>query len=90
MEGVRQGLPLPAPADFDFYNADDCHKASLALLPQSLGEAVEAARQSGFLRSILPQKLLDSYLSLKKKEWENVQNSDDPVEYESQHYFEMI
>ncbi len=90
MEGVCQGLPLPAPADFDFYNADDCRKASLPLLPQSLGEAVDAARKSEFLHRILPEKLLESYLGLKEKEWEAVQNSDDPVQYESQHYFEMI
>ena len=51
---------------------------------------MDAARKSEFLHRILPEKWLDSYLGLKEKEWEAVQNSDDPVQYESQHYFEMI
>jgi glutamine synthetase len=56
-EGVKQGLSLPAPADFDLYGVDPHALEGYTELPRSLKAAKEAAAASAFLREFLPEGL---------------------------------
>lgn len=65
MEGLDEDLEPPA------YTGTD--------LPATLGEAIEAARRSSFLQSVLPKSLLTCYLETKTAEWVAYQSSKDSV-----------
>ena len=67
MEGLEKSLVLGASYDQDS-NSKEAHSL-LSGLPTNLGEAVEEARASAFVRSVLPERTLDSFLSLKERQW---------------------
>ena len=87
-EGVEKGLPLPAPTDAELYRAR--RGDGLTALPKSLGEAVETAAQSSFLRSALPEKLLTNYLAQKRREAAEYAAKKNPYRYEIKRYFGRI
>ena len=47
-------------------------------LPQTLSEAVETAENSDFVKSVLPEHLVNCFLKAKRQDWEIVSVSDDP------------
>ena len=53
LDGVEKNLPLPPEVSADLFAAD-ADVAGLEALPQSLGEALEAAKHSTFFGSVLP------------------------------------
>ena len=63
LDGIRRGLPLPAPADFNLYTADPAALASFGKLPESYEEACAAARASDFIREHVPPEIIDIYCS---------------------------
>ena len=63
LDGIRRGLPLPAPADFNLYTADPSALASYGKLPESYEEACVAALGSDFIREHVPPEIIDIYCS---------------------------
>ena len=61
LSGIQGGLPLPAPADFNLYTADVATLSAYRRLPGSLQAASDAAKASGFIRSVLPQSVISAY-----------------------------
>lgn len=59
-------------------------------LPATLEEAVEAAKESEFLRRVLPEELSRRYFTEELKRCEALHSASDPVEYERVHYFNAI
>lgn len=87
-EGMEKGLPLPAPTDAELYRVR--RGDGLTALPASLGEAVETAAQSSFLRGALPEKLLTNYLAQKRREAAEYAAKKNPYRYEIKRYFGRI
>lgn len=58
LDGIRKEMIPPAPVSEDLFRASPEITASLALLPQSLAEAKQAAAESPFTASILPKQML--------------------------------
>ena len=85
-EGVQEGLNLPAAADDDAF----ARPAGLTPLPASLDEALALARESEFLKQVLPEKLLVDYLGHKQREADAYAAESKPYEYEIRQYFERI
>ena len=85
-EGVQEGLSLPAAADYDAF----ARPAELTPLPASLDEALALARESEFLKQVLPEKLLVDYLGHKQREADAYAAESKPYEYEIRQYFERI
>ena len=85
LSGVRDGLTLPQSSDFDGFAERAGER-----LPQSLGEALETAASSEWLRSVLPEKMLEQYLTQKRAEFEAYQAAGDPYRYEIEQYFDRI
>ena len=87
-EGVLERLPLPAPVNGDLFAAG--RPEGMARLPRTLGEALDIAQESGFVRRVLPEKLLANYLAAKRREFSAYVQSGDCGQYELEHYFDRI
>lgn len=59
MDGIRRGMTAPAPVNENLYTAPEAVTSGLEMLPQTLAEAREIARNSAFVRAILPRQMLD-------------------------------
>ena len=88
MEGIRDGLELCASYDQNSY--DEEARRTLESLPLSLGEAVGRASSSTFVRSTLPEGLLDTFLEIKSRQAAQWDASMDREALELQHYFDYI
>ena len=75
MDGIEDGLPLPAPVNRNLYGGDT---EGLEALPGSLTEAVRAARESSLPERALGRELAEAYLAFKEKEGLEAEASDDP------------
>ena len=61
MDEIEKKMPVPEPMNINLYKADPETVSGLAKLPQNFGEAYDAARNSRFIREILPDAYLDAY-----------------------------
>ena len=58
------------------------------MLPQTLNEAILLAKNSNFVKSIVPEITLKSYLAVKQREWETFFSSSDRNKIEYDMYFQ--
>lgn len=78
LDGVQRGLKLSP------------QKQPGRPLPKSLGEALREAENSAFVRSVLPEAVLDRYLAQKWKEEKASRNGNGPDEFERAVYFPYL
>ncbi|MBR3244632.1 MAG: glutamine synthetase [Parasporobacterium sp.] len=62
LEGIKEQRVLPGAADFNLFRADEETLKQFQILPESLAEAKKLAGASTFVRSHLPEELLEIYL----------------------------
>lgn len=58
LDGINNKLELPAPVDADLTDRETAAKAGLDKLPDYLSEAIEIAKNSEFINSVLPENFL--------------------------------
>ncbi|MDR3277713.1 MAG: glutamine synthetase family protein [Oscillospiraceae bacterium] len=75
LDGVQRNLPPPL---------------LLATLPKSLGEAVQLARSSAFIRATLGEELTDKYLAVKEQEAAAYAKAADKDRFVFEKYFKTI
>lgn len=63
IEGLDGHLPLPEPADINFYTASEDILCRFKTLPLSLDEAKKTTLASDFVNKHLPSSLIDAYLN---------------------------
>ncbi len=56
LDGIDKNMPLPEPVDMDLYDA--ANAAGLTKLPDYLSEAVDIAKKSEFVSSVLPENFI--------------------------------
>ena len=61
MDGIRSGLTLPPAADINLYEANKRITEKFRRLPDTLAAAQQIAMESDFIRTFIPQAILDSY-----------------------------
>ncbi|MCR5151040.1 MAG: glutamine synthetase family protein [Clostridiales bacterium] len=61
IEGIEKDIPVPASTDINLYSADEETLSKIEKLPESLEEANKEARNSNFIKSVLPQRVIDTY-----------------------------
>lgn len=61
LDGIERDLELMPPSNFDFKELSSEEIAKYKLLPRTVEEAREAAKNSEFIKSILPKSIIDSY-----------------------------
>jgi len=86
LDGIDGGLPLSPSTDGDLYAS----RESYPLLPENLGQALSLARESAFVRRVLPGELLESYCSAKAGEYARVMAAKDRHQEEMEMYFSEI
>ena len=90
LDGIENRMILPAPVNKNLFDPAAAQGLELETLPASLEEAVQVARESEFLRSVLPEGLAVRYFDEELKRCEALKNAADPAEYERLHYFNAI
>ena len=63
LEGVEKGLTLPESAPKDLHLLSDGQMRGFERLPESLSEAAMLAKNSSFVSEILPEALIEAYVS---------------------------
>lgn len=59
--GLKNNLPLPPPADVNFFTLDKAALAEFKRLPSTLEEAKVQAKASAFVQEHLPESLINAY-----------------------------
>ncbi len=60
-DGIRRNLAAPPPTNVNLFTADASVTANLRQLPRTRAEAAKIARESEFVRAILPAGIIDAY-----------------------------
>ena len=87
LDGIRNRMDLPKPRDFDLYTVSPEKLQNIEQLPKNLGEAIEKAEQSEFVRHIVPERLLKNYCKEKRIQWENYSAAEDKERLDQDFYF---
>ena len=90
LDGIEHRMILQEPVNKNLFRPDEAEGLGLEMLPASLEEAVQAAQESEFLRSVLPEELSHRYYEEELKRCAALKNAADPAEYERIHYFNAI
>jgi glutamine synthetase len=72
LEGVEQGYELEAPMETNLYHLtpEQRTERGIVSLPETLGEAIDEFSHSQLMRKAFGDHIFDSYVKLKRKEWD--------------------
>ena len=90
LDGIEHALPLPPAVDIDLYAPEQAATKSLATLPHCLDNALDLARDSVFVKSVLGESLLAKYLSIKESECMADAFAEDKAAFWRARYFPII
>ncbi len=90
LDGIEKGYELPDPMDKNLYHlsSEEREAAGIQMLPGSLGEAVEVAKHSEFVRKALGEHIFPRFIANKEQEWENYRIQ--VTEYELERYLSIL
>lgn len=71
LEGIRKELPLPLAGE-----------QGPRRLPDTMGKALELARQSDFLPKVLPEAVVETFLCHKERQWEEYRHAQNQQQWE--------
>ncbi len=73
LDGINRALPLPAPVEESLYMLDEASRLRrhVALLPATLGEALEDLQRDAIVREALGEHIADRFIGAKTTEWED-------------------
>ena len=66
LEGITKQLSLPSPCNLNLYTASQKETQKYQMLPNTLKQAVEIAKNSTFIQGVLPKEVVQSYLQQKQ------------------------
>ena len=71
LEGIREGMDPGNPHRENMYNYTDqqVREMDIELLPQNLGEAIDAFEADPLSRAVFGDAMFDSFVSFKRQEW---------------------
>ena len=71
LDGISNHLPLPAPVEESLYMLDEAARLRrhVALLPATLGEALEDLKHDASVREALGEHIADRFIEAKTQEW---------------------
>ena len=90
IEGIKNNATLEPPQDLNLYKAPKELSQIFRKLPNNLEIAIDKACESDFIKSILPNKTFDKYVSIKRNELEKYSLTEDKNVFETENYFYKI
>ena len=89
LDGIENRMQLCGPVNRNLFELEPPEAAGLGLevLPATLEEAVDAARQSPFLAKYLPEGLAQRYFAEQLRRCDELRQAADPAEFERARYF---
>lgn len=87
LEGITNQVKLSDPVDCNLYTASKERLAGIVCLPKDLESALEIAQNSLFVKSNLPESVLNNYIKAKQEEWLVFQSASNQQEQEDDLYF---
>ncbi len=90
LEGIEKEMKLTKPVNENLFTVDKSVTAGLDKLPMSMQEAIECASSSSFVETVLGKELVERYITLKQKEVDQYNNSEDKLEFNNRKYFHVF
>jgi glutamine synthetase len=90
LKGIKEGYKLAEPMELNLYHLTDEERKEKGIksLPASLGEAIEIAEKSEFLKEVLGEHSFNRFIAIKKQEWDEFRIQ--VTEYEIKRYFPIL
>ncbi|MBU0573161.1 MAG: glutamine synthetase family protein [Candidatus Margulisbacteria bacterium] len=90
LKGIEEGYTLEEPMELNLYHLTDKEREERGIksLPPSLGEAIELAQKSKFLKEVLGDHCFERFIEIKKKEWDDFRIQ--VTEYEIKKYLPIL
>ncbi|HEU4448696.1 MAG TPA: glutamine synthetase family protein [Gaiellaceae bacterium] len=84
LEGIERGYELPPPMESNLYKlrAEERKERGIVALPETLGEAIDELAGSELARKALGDHVFDTYVRLKRAEWDDYRVQLTPWELE--------
>jgi glutamine synthetase len=72
LEGIERGYELEPPMETNLYHltSEERRERGIVSLPETLGEAIDEFAASDLMRRAFGDHIFDSYVKLKRKEWD--------------------
>ncbi len=61
LDGIENNMNPPAPTDLNLYEASEEELKGIAMLPLNFTKAMENAKNSDFVKAILPQRVIETF-----------------------------
>lgn len=90
LDGIERQLELAAPTNLDMGNASSADTEQLKKLPGQLGEAVELAKSSEFVKQYLSDEIFDKFIAVKSAEAKKFEAADNKEAFYQNYYFEVL
>lgn len=87
--GIENSIKLPKEVNQNLYTVNEELLNHIDKLPESLEEALDCAKNSEFVKSIIGDEILDKYIKLKEEEVKEYNNSNEKEKLDRL-YFEYI
>jgi glutamine synthetase len=88
--GIENNLTLPKSINADLYEADESIIGKLTRLPENLGYALKLVEKSEFIKSVLSEQVIESFLNLKTIELQSYNRAADKKKYFLENYFKVL
>jgi len=88
--GIENNLALPESINADLYAADENITGRLPSLPENLEKALKLAETSDFIKNVLNEQILESFIRLKHIELQAFDKAADKKAYFLENYFKVI
>lgn len=88
MDGIKQKMIPPEPIDGNVFDltSEEKQKRGIHPLPSNLNEALDCLEKDQVIKDALGEELLETYITLKRKEWSNYIN-EAVTDWEWENYF---
>ncbi len=87
IEGINEKQNLSEPTNVNLYMLPENELKDFQTLADNLKDAIEAARQSAFIKDALPEHMMVKYLDAKEAEWKEYCKAGDKDYFETLFYF---
>lgn len=88
--GIKSNMELPKTVDLNLYMADESVTKNLNRLPDSLDKAIEMAKGSSLVKSVIGEELLSRILAFKEEEAKAYKEASDKSKFYRERYFSVV